>query len=270
MKSMQNTATIGVMALILIMVASCKLPSPEKKEVKPRIKHNYIVLLDLSDRLIVQHNQPERDKQIIRNLYELFEDRVRQNLYIKSKDEIKVVIAPQLGSGLRRDVFEDRLYVNMDNIKSVYRKLNEDQRREDFFANVDTLYRQAVFSNQTEDYHGADIWKYFYEDLSLDYSNEGLTQNYLFIITDGYPIVGANRKKLLEVKNTFPDLHIVLLEASPREKDMEWDQVMEVWQEWFDGMGVEEYTLIKGGSITKELEEVKRLVSHKPVTLAGK
>lgn len=270
MKLRQNLVSTGVMALIAIMVTSCKLPSPEKKESQPRIQHNYIVLLDLSDRLIVQINQPERDKQIIRRIYELFEDRVRKNLYIKSKDEIKVVIAPQLGSGVNRDVFEDRLYVNMDNIQNVYRKLNEDQRRKNFFANLDTLYREAVFSQDTDDYYGADIWKYFYEDLAMDYSNEPLTENYLFIITDGYPIVGTNRNKLLQVKNTFPDLHIVLLEAAPRKKDMEWDHVMEIWQEWFDGMGVEKYTLIKRGSITKELEEVKELVSAKPVSLAGK
>src|SRR6267378_8586644 len=125
--------SVGLLMMVFAL-GSCKLPSPEKKNV-PRIKHNFIILLDLSDRLIVQQNQPERDKEIIRDLYSLFEEKVKKGLYIKSGDQIKVVMAPQLGAGIRRDVFEDRLYVNMNNIKTVFRKLKEGERRENFYAN---------------------------------------------------------------------------------------------------------------------------------------
>ena len=253
-----------VAAVLALGVVSCNLPAPDKKEKVVRTKHNYIILLDLSDRLIVQENQPERDKQIIRNLYTAFEEKVKKDLYIKSRDEFKVVIAPQLGADLRRDVFEDRLYVNMDNIKNVYRKVKEEERRENFLANLDTLYRNAVFSQVPEEYHGADIWKYFYEDLRVDYSNDPDTENFLFILTDGYPIVGKDRNKLLEVKNEFPDLKVILVEAAPRERDMEWDRIMAVWEEWFDKIGIQEYTLIKRGSITKEIEQVKDVVMTKP------
>jgi len=266
MKKKIYRLTGGALVLIALAVGvvSCNLPAPDKKQPVARTKHNYIVLLDLSDRLIVQEDQPERDKQIIRNLYTAFEEQVRRDLYIKSRDEFKVVIAPQLGAGLRRDVYEDRLYVNMDNIKHVYRKMQEQERRENFFANLDTLYRDAVFSAVPEEYHGADIWKYFYEDLRVDYSNDPDTENFLFILTDGYPIVGKDRNKLLEVKNEFPDLKVILVEAAPRERDMEWDRIMAVWEEWFDKIGVQEYTLIKRGSITKEIEQVKDVVMSKP------
>lgn len=256
--------------LVLLIAFGCKLPAPEKKEVVAREKHNYIILLDLSDRLVVQDNQAERDKELIKNLYELFEEKVRSDLYIKSGDQIKVVMAPQRGAGLRRDVFEDRLYVNMNSIKKVYRKLNEEERRMDFFANLDTLYNKAVFSKDRKDYYGADIWKYFYEDLPVDYTDEPNTKNYLFILTDGYPIVGHDQNKLLQIKSDFPDLHIVLLEAAPRDKDLEWDRVMSVWQDWFDEMGIKKYTLIKRGSITKEIEQVRDLVQVKPTKLARK
>jgi len=266
MKSIRLTVILGA----IILLASCQLPRPDKKEQTMRVKHNYIVLLDLSDRLIVQENQPERDKQLIKSLYTLFEEKVRSDLYIKSGDKIKVVMAPQMGARLRRDVFEDRLYVNMNSIKNVYRKVKEEERREAFYANLDTLYHNAVFSERQEDYHGADIWKYFYEDLAVDYVADENTRNYLFILTDGYPIVGHNQKKLLAVKNEFPDLHIVMLEASPREKDMEWDRIMSVWQEWFDGMGIENYTLIKRGAITKEVEQVRTLLNQQPTTLAAR
>lgn len=257
-KSIFNALVFATISLILI--SACKPPDRKKKVL--REKHNYIVLLDLSDRLIVQQNQSDRDKQIIEQLYDLFESKVRKDLYIKSRDEIKVVIAPQLGSRLRREVFEDQLYINMENIKNIYRKRKEEERRDHFMANVDTLYHEAEFSKIPEDYHGADIWKYFYEDLKIDYSRDTLTQNYLFILTDGYPIVGKNQVKLRDIENKFDNLHIVLLEASPREKDMEWDRIMEIWENWFDRIGVKEYTLIKRGAITKELEQIKEILTE--------
>lgn len=247
---------------VLLVCFGCSMPAPKEKSASVvRPKHNYIVLLDLSDRLIVQENQPQRDKQIIKHLYAMFEDKVKKDLYIKSRDEMKVVIAPQAGSGLRRDVFEDRLYVNMENIKNIYRKSQEVERRKSFEANIDTLYSKAVFSSKPEDYYGADIWKYFYEDLKVDYSRDEMTQNYLFILTDGYPIVGKDQNKLREIKNQYPDLNIVLLEATPREKDMEWDRIMGIWEEWFASIGVKKYTLIKRGAITKELEQIKELLA---------
>jgi hypothetical protein len=253
--------------VLLFLVNACSLPSPEKKKTDVRVKYNFIILLDLSDRLIVQEDQPERDKQIIKNLYSLFEEKVKNELYIKSRDEIHVVIAPQHDAGLSRNAFEDKLYVNMGSMNNVSRKAKEEERRKEFHANLDTLYNRAVFSDNQEDYHGADIWKYFYEDLKSDYSRDTLTKNFLFILTDGYPIVN-NQSKLLQVQNEFPDLEIVLLEAAPRERDLEWDHVMAIWEEWFNTIGISKYTLIKRGSITKELEQVREIVDWK--NLSGK
>lgn len=264
---MRNGKFIALLIAVLIalLLLACKIPKPEKKKNELRVKNNYIILLDLSDRLIVQNNQPERDKQIIKDLYFLFEKKVRKELYIKSRDEIRVVIAPQLGAGLNRNLFEDRLYVNMKNLNLVERKAREEERRENFFATLDTLYQQAMFSRKPEDYNGADIWKYFYEDLKTDYSRDTLTQNFLFILTDGYPIVGQ-QNKLLQVKNEFPDLEIVLLEAAPREKDMEWDNLMSIWENWFATIGIKKYTLVKRSSITKELEQLKEAIAQNGTT----
>ncbi|ELR70057.1 hypothetical protein C900_04117 [Fulvivirga imtechensis AK7] len=209
----------------------------------------------------MQDQQPERDRQIIKAIYGIFEEKVKKDLYVKSRDEFKVVIAPQRGSRLDKDTYEDRLYVNMDNIQNIYRRSKEEERRMKVFGNVDSLYQQAVFSNNPKAYYGADIWKYFHEDLSVDYSRDTLTENYLFILTDGYPIVGKNPNKLKEIKAKFPRLHVVLIEATPRDKDLEWDRVMAVWEEWFNDIGIEKYTLIKRGAISKEIEQVKALVT---------
>jgi len=243
--------------VFIVLVIACHPPAPKERTLS--VKHNYIILLDLSDRIIVQPDQAARDKEIVKSIYQLFEKKVKKELYIKSRDEIKVVIAPQKGSGLQTDVFEEKLYVNMGNIQNVYRRPKEEERREVFYATLDELYKKAVFSDVPEEYYGADIWKYFYEDLKVDYADDTLTQNFLFILTDGYPIVGKDLKKLQPVKDAFPDLHIILMEASPRYKDMEWDRIMEMWKQWFDSMKIQDYTFIKRKAITKEIEQVEEI-----------
>lgn len=243
---------------VLILAASCKLPEPEKNTIE--VKHNYIVLLDLSDRLIVQKDQPSRDKELIKHIYAQFGERVKKKLYIRSRDEIKVVIAHQKGSGLYRAEFEDRLYVNMENIPAVLKNSKKNERRENFYANIDTLYQKAVFSKNPQKYYGADIWKYFYEDLKTDYVKDTLTKNFLFIVTDGYPIVGKDLAKLNPVNNSYPDLKIVLVEAAPRDKDMEWDRIQELWQGWFDEMGIEDYEFIKRTALSKEKDQITAIM----------
>ena len=48
------------------------------------------------------------------------------------------------------------------------------------------------------------FWKYFYEDLKVDYVSDTLTQNFLFILTDGYPIVGKNPDQASGSKRSVP------------------------------------------------------------------
>ncbi len=252
----------GLYLMLAIFLSACNPPKPGNSG-GLTVKKNFIILLDLSDRIIVQDNQPERDKELIRYIYGMFENDVRDNLYIRSRDEIRVVIAPQHGADLPTDDFENRLYINMDKINIMNRRSREDQRRKEFMANLDTLYQKAVFSKNPEDYNGADIWKYFNEDLRYDYVRDTLTKNYLFILTDGYPIVGNNPDKLEPVKMKFPGLHVILLEASPREKDLEWDHIMSLWKDWFTEINIPRYTIIKKQAISKEEEMINQVTGIK-------
>jgi hypothetical protein len=249
---------IPILSIFILGISSCKTPPPEKNIVKE--KHNYIILLDLSDRIIVQENQIARDKDIINHIYNLFEERVKKNLYLKSRDEIKVVIAHQRGANLMTQNFEDQLYINMKNIDIVKRRKMEASRRDAFYASIDELYKKAKFSNTPEDYYGADIWKYFYENLQEDYSTDTLTKNFLFILTDGYPVVGDIRTKLQPIKDNYSNLHVVLVEAAPWDKDMEWDNIKHLWSQWFNEIGISKYTLIKRSAITKEKEQITKIV----------
>jgi len=245
--------------MALMLLASC-MPPQEEKELPTPVKHNYIVLLDLSDRLIVQDNQPERDKELIKQIYSLFEERVKSQLYLRSRDEIRVVIAPQRGADLRSEVYEDSLYTNIENIPGVLRRKTEEERRTVFSNNLDKLYDQAVFSNNPKDFYGADIWKYFYEDLKVDYVTDTLTQNFLFLFTDGYPIVGKDLTKLQSVKESYPELKVVLMEAAPRDKDLEWDHVIELWEEWFDSMDIKDYVFVKRMALSKEKDMLREII----------
>ena len=245
--------------MVMLLLASC-MPPQEEKEISTAVKHNYIILLDLSDRLIVQDNQPERDKELIKHIYTLFEERVRKHLYLRSRDEIRVVIAHQRGADLKSELYEDSLYTNIENIPGVLRRKTVDERRSIFFNNLDKLYDQAVFSDNPKDFYGADIWRYFYEDLKVDYVSDTLTQNFLFLFTDGYPIVGKDLSKLQTVKEEYPDLKIILIEAAPRNKDMEWDRVIELWEEWFDSMKIEDYEFVKRMALSKEKDILREIL----------
>ncbi len=245
--------------IALMLLASC-MPPQEEKELPTPVKHNYIILLDLSDRLIVQDNQPERDKELIKQIYTIFEEQVKSQLYLRSRDEIRVVIAPQRGADLRNEVYEDSLYTNMENIPGVLRRKTEEDRRAIFYRNLDELYDQAVFSNNPKDFYGADIWKYFYENLKVDYVTDTLTQNFLFLFTDGYPIVGKDLTKLQSVKEPYPDLKVVLIEAAPRDKDLEWDRVIELWEEWFDSMQIKDYEFVKRMALSKEKDMLREIM----------
>jgi hypothetical protein len=142
----------------------------------------------------------------------------------------------------------------------VIRRKQEEERRSIFFDNLDKLYDQAVFSNNPKDFYGADIWRYFYEDLKVDYVNDTLTQNFLFLFTDGYPIVGKDLSKLQTVKEDYPDLKIILIEAAPRDKDMEWDRVVDLWEEWFDSMKIDDYEFVKRMALSKEKDMLREIL----------
>ena len=125
---------------------------------------------------------------------------------------------------------------------------------------MDKLYDQAVFSSNPKKYYGADIWKYFYEDLKVDYVSDTLTQNFLFLFTDGYPIVGKDLSKLQGVNQAYPDLKIILIEAAPRDKDLEWDRVNDLWEGWFKSMKIEDYQFVKRMALSKEKDMLKEIL----------
>src|SRR5450432_1642639 len=71
-----------------------------KKEIPPPPKDNYIILLDLSDRILFnKQQQVPKDIAVIKSIYGLFKARLDAKdptrLYYTVNDKLKLLIAPQ-------------------------------------------------------------------------------------------------------------------------------------------------------------------------------
>lgn len=246
--------------MLVVLLSACQPPAQQKKE--PAQKHNYIILLDLSDRLVVQENQPDRDKDIIRHIFSQFEAKVRSEFYIGSNDELSVVLAPQSFPKINRESYEERLRVNIGSITDLEkRRGEEDIRRKEFNKALDDLYEEASINTNPDDYSGADIYKFFNEDLESLYDPNPMTTNFLFILTDGYYWV-KSKDTLMDPGERFRDLNVILLEVSPWDKEEEWDRIQGIWHEWFDLMYIprNQQKFIKRKAISAEKEKIMEII----------
>jgi len=50
------------------------------------------------------------------------------------------------------------------------------------------------------------------------------------------------------------------MEAAPRDKDMEWDRVIELWEAWFESMKIEDYQFMKRGALSKEKDMLREIL----------
>ena len=94
----------------------------------------------------------------------------------------------------------------------------------------------------------------------MDYVRDTLTRNFLFLFTDGYPIVGKDLSKLQPVNENYPGLKVILIEAAPRDKDMEWDRIQELWEDWFKSMKINDYVFVKRMALSKEKDLLREIV----------
>jgi hypothetical protein len=168
-----------------------------------------------------------------------------------------------------------------------------------FNSTLPAIYKQAVISNNSNAYSGADIWKYFNEDLDDDLEKDG--QNTLFIVTDGYmdlekkeerpdrhnrlasctQIINSLKKYpdwekkfnegdygLLPVEKKFARLRVVLLEINPKDDWAdEYSLLTKIWGKWLGEMGISSYRFIKDDNINEVRESLEKFM---PVKLTGK
>ncbi len=266
---MKNVASL---LLLLILISSCGNKSELEK--KP-VSRNVIILLDLSDRILLE-NQIARDKSTINAIFQTYLNSIKDTIVAYDKefnrisDKFSVRIAYQKNIPYDKQHFENILQFDFARKDANNAKFILQEFPKQISTELDNLYNAAKFSDNSKDYHGADIWKFFSEDLDNLISDDDNSINYLFIITDGYlyfenykeNIKQTNRRPdmqflselrnknweekfdkedwgLIPLNKQFPNLKVCVLEIAPNDFWNEFDLLKKVWSKWLTEMGID-------------------------------
>jgi hypothetical protein len=239
---------------LLLSFHSCSSSNEEEREVSSAStindslsKFNIIILLDLSDRVLVQ-NQISRDMAIIKHLYENFKSIAGESskMFFNSKDRIKVKILEQQNVPYSSKIlaWEDTMDIDMSQILFEQQSAPDRRKRDEAFnRTVNNVYSNCILKNKSA-YLGANIQKYFKQDLLKDL--DATSKNKIFILTDGYPVVegkSARVKDLENLENKFSafqeNTDVYFLEINPRDdpNDNEYPRLISDWSKWLSQAG---------------------------------
>lgn len=271
-----------------------------KKDGSAPPKDNYIVLLDLSDRILYNNQQQvPKDIQVIQSIYAAFKSKLNAKdptrLYFTVNDKLKLMVAPQRTTASEVYDMAGNLRLTLASAQPEEKAKLLEETEKNFNTYLPRIYKKAVISNNSTSYAGADIWKYFNEDLQDDLEKDA--QNTLFIITDGYmdfeslqgrssrnnrytscaQIINNLKKApdwnsrfkegdygLLPVNKRFPNLKVVVLELNPKDDwTGEYNLLTTIWSKWFTEMGIKSYAFIKDDNINEINESIEKLLKVK-------
>ena len=170
---------VFIFLTILLLLAACSRPKIHKHPVK----ENYVVLLDLSDRILSPH-QAGQDIAVIMQVFGRFEKKVFSQLIVNSNDKFSIRIIPQEGSPLDIDSLENLLMLDMNVLPLRKKKTRLLAFKKQLKPTLEKLYKMAWQGNKPKDYQGVDIWRYFNSKLGYDLQKD--CSNHLIILTDGY------------------------------------------------------------------------------------
>lgn len=170
---------LSFLIISLISFTSC---TEEKAKEKPK-PLNYIVIMDLSDR-ILQPGQLDKDMYLIEKYFEKFEENSRRNLVLNSKNRFSVKIIPQKNSPLKADYYEDKLQIHLDEISIKDKNQSLLSFSKSLSKILKSLKKDALFGNTSNTYFGVDIWAYLHDNGESLSKNE--YQNTVLVLTDGY------------------------------------------------------------------------------------
>ena len=177
---MKNIIFLSYLSVLIFSLSISKAYAEDDSKSKPI---NYTVVLDLSDRVLNDH-QLQKDFNLIHKLFREFETKARRGLILTSKDRFAVKIIPQKGSPLDIASFEDKLQLNLDEVPVQ----NKNKRMEEFVTSfekvLDRLQKESLIGKNSDDFFGVDIWAYL-NDNADSFSKPGY-KNLVMIATDGY------------------------------------------------------------------------------------
>lgn len=248
---------IALIAFILLLAfgESC---APKKKERIEFPQFNYIVVLDLSDRILV-NGQTTRDKQVITSLYSLFLKKLKQEFFFNSTDKFKIVIPYQKDAIPNNKIaeLENELYINVETVPIKERKILKDSI--DVFANrLDLLYSEARISDNPNDYKGADIFGYIKNDIMIDMAIGENVKNFLFLVTDGYMYAEGKTNGLddWEKANDLSNVEVIMLELNPNQDKLNEQELMvDTWDNWFSKMNAKSTSYFTNSTAISKIEE---------------
>lgn len=288
--------------MLVLLIAGCsefeQAVKDAKKETPPPPKDNYIILLDLSDRILTNNQQQvPKDIFVVQSIYKAFKSKLEQKdptrLFYTVSDKLKVLVAPQRNT--LADIYNlaGDLRITLAGAQPEQKAHLIEETEKKFGSVLPEIYKKAVISNNSKDYPGADIWKYFNEDLAGDLETDAT--NTLFIVTDGYldfeptelrpvsnnrytscsQIIKTLRDQpdwqarfesedfgLLPVKKKFANLKVVLLEVRPKDDwPGEYTLLTDIWGKWLKEMGISSYSFIKDDNINEVNESIEKLLS---------
>lgn len=243
---------------------------------------NYIVLLDLSDRLLTPA-QSATDTALIQVVFDTFKSQVAQKgLYISSKDRFQIVVAPQQGIDYIPALYMDQLSLNLATVSVGKKKIEVEKLELRLKPTLQKLYGVATH-NRTQPAHfaGSDLWRYFNEHLSS--ALVAGADNRLVILTDGYldfndpshvirkgnlststnQLLSGLRQLpdwqrqienggwgILPIGKKFSDLSVAVVEINPKNQHLRESEILrKLWQKWLADMGVVRQDTIQHFSI---------------------
>lgn len=264
-----------VFFLGLFFILSCS-----NNEIPKPITRNLIILLDLSDRLIANSTQFQTDLQNINDIISIYLSSIKDTIIHYDKDfnlisdKFSIRIAHQKNIQYDPHYFENSLRFDLSNKKEIPNILQNFQTQAKSL--LDSLYKIASRSKNKSDYHGADIWKFFNEDIQNLLDTSSKSKNYLIILTDGY-MYFENYQNQLKNSNRFTDmsffanlrnkewekefdkldlglispkiqlpnnLKVAVIGVDPKDFWNEFSLLKKVWFKWFNEMNIPDENLL--------------------------
>lgn len=277
-----NNVLIGLAALLLALFgAGCGAGSSSESPTALQPSGsaatmdslNLLLVLDLSDRLIEQPGQPEKDQAIIEGILAQFAARQKRQAYLRSEDRLRLLLARQpevpsaTSDSLSIDMSQKRMASPDGKRLMAWPKYKEEQAQ--FQAAVANAYGRALASPFT----GADLYTMFCTELPQNFLDPA-RKNRIVVLTDGYltfdrkylakrPACTYMREldKLRREKERWlqrferkqlalcpcegarfpPGTKVMVLETAPKfqgQSVYEFAIVEHYWKTWFEAMGV--------------------------------
>jgi hypothetical protein len=177
---------------------------------------NLIIVPDLSRRLGQIPNQEEKDKEMISEIYDMFQESIKRKAALKSgyksKDRLIIDVTDDKQAGGNFRKIANELIIDLAIQKPPYWKYLDDSKKT-FSNNVEELYKLG-------EQKGADYWNYFEKDFLINTKKSTFSEKYrnvVVILTDGYLESESNcytcQNNIQPLTKNLSDWEVLILEA---------------------------------------------------------